>query len=107
MRGMSADRRGGPSATHSASGMHARRLVADAALGGLWVVDIAPGASGRGPLFDARSAEVVTVLDGVLDLDIGGRVETLQEGDSVVLDRAIPAGWANPSTHDTRVMASP
>ena len=97
-------RRGAASATRVATGLHARRVVADAAMGEMWVVEIEPGASGRGPVFDAKAAEVATMLEGVLDLEFAGRVETLQEGDTIVLTRAIPDGWANPSPHRTRLV---
>lgn len=104
LEGYRVARRGGPSSTHSAPGVHARRLVVDSTVGQVWLVDVAPGAAGRGALFDTKSAEAATVLDGVVDLEIGGRVETLQEGDSIVLTRAIPTRWANPSTHPARMI---
>lgn len=97
-------RRGAASATRTTTGLHARRVVADATMGEMWVVEIEPGASGRGPVFEAKAAEVATMLEGVLDLEFAGRVETLQEGDTIVLTRAIPDGWANPSPHRARLM---
>lgn len=106
LQGYRVARRGGPSATRSAPGMRARRFVADATVGELWLVEIEAGASGRGPLFETKAAEVATVLQGVLDLEVGRHVESLQAGDTIVLTRAVPGGWANPSAHVTEVVWS-
>lgn len=104
LRGYRIARRGGPSATGPAPGVTGRRVVDDAEVGQVWDLAFAPGAVGRSPVFDVKAAETVWIRRGVLDIDVGGQRETLQEGDAVVAAHATITGWTNPSSSPTEAV---
>ncbi len=89
-------RRGARHHTRLQEGMEGERLTAGAATGEVWILQLDPGASGDRAPFAVKSAETIAVLRGIVDLQLAGRSETLQEGDAVVVDRAAVSGWANP-----------
>ncbi len=96
-------RRGAQPAPESARGFTRRRLVADPAIGASWLVTMQAGASGRDTPFSVKSAEAITVLSGIVDLDLSGRPETLHEGDTLLTKGASVTGWANPSPVENRL----
>jgi transcriptional regulator with XRE-family HTH domain len=60
--------------------------------------DIAPGGgSGDEPYSLASDAEFVHVLEGTLDIDVGGTPYRLADGDSLTFDAGAPHTWGNPS----------
>ena len=81
-------------------GLTRRRLATDPSVGDLWRVTIAPNASGRGTPFPVKSAELITVLHGVVDLEVGGHPETLHEGDTLTTITTAITAWSNPGTSD-------
>ncbi len=89
-------RRGAQPSSATSHGMTRRRLTAEPGLAETWLITIDPDASGRGAPFPVKSPELITVLSGVVDLDVGGQLETLQAGDSLVTTSASVAGWSNP-----------
>ena len=97
-------RRSGRERTRLQEGLTAERVVDDPTTGELWLLEVAPGASGDRPPFAVKDPEVAMVLRGVLDLSLGGRVETLHEGDALVATTAVVTGWANPSGSATEVL---
>lgn len=68
--------------------------------------EIAPGGgSGGEPYTLASDAEFVHVLDGLLDVEVGGVRHRLAAGDSLTFDAAAPHRWSNPSpVFGTRVL---
>jgi transcriptional regulator with XRE-family HTH domain len=97
-RGYRISRRGGHREVTLPPGIEGRQVLDDPTAGRSWQLRVAPGASGRGPLFPGKDAEVVLVLSGVLDLEVGGHPETLQTGDTLVASDAVIGAWGNPAT---------
>ncbi len=85
-------------------GLTAERVAADPLAGEVWLVEVAPGASGDRPPFAVKRPEVAAVVRGVLDVTIDGRSETLHEGDALVSADAVISGWANPSGQPVEVL---
>lgn len=97
-------RRSGRERQQLQEGLTGQRLVDDPATGQVWLLEVDPGATGdRGP-FTVKMAETVTVVRGVLDLRVGGRTETLHEGDALVSKVAVVTAWANPGDATTEVL---
>jgi transcriptional regulator with XRE-family HTH domain len=97
-------RRSGRERARLQEGLTGECIVDDPATGELWRVDAAPGASGDRPPFAVKAPEVATVVRGILDLQVGGRTETLHEGDALVAVAATITGWANPGGSPTEVI---
>jgi transcriptional regulator with XRE-family HTH domain len=95
-------RRSTQSTTAVAGGVTGRRAAEGVVT--VWQLIIAARAIGRQPLFPVKAAEIVTVVRGVLELDVGGRTETLHEGDALEAGDVAILGWANPSDTATEVM---
>lgn len=104
LRGYQVARRGGHHVTALASGVSGRRLADDPVAGSVWRVTIDAGAAARQPVFAVKGSEIVVVLRGVLDVDVGGHAETLQEGDTLVLTDAVMGEWANPADSVTELI---
>ena len=102
--GYRVSRRSGRDHPRLQDGLIAERLVADATTGEQWRLEMAPGASGDRPPFAVKAPEVATVVRGVLDLHLGGRLETLHEGDALLVTDAAITGWANPGSEPTEVI---
>lgn len=85
-------------------GLVGERLFGDPVTGELWLLEFAPGASGTRPPFAVKAPETATVVRGILDLHLGGRTETLHEGDALVATDATITGWGNPSRTATEVV---
>jgi transcriptional regulator with XRE-family HTH domain len=97
-------RRSGRERQRFAEGLTAERLVDDATLGELWWLQVTAGATGDQPIFAVKAAEVATVVRGVLDLHVGGRTETLHEGDALITTDATITGWANPGPGTAEIL---
>lgn len=102
--GYRVERRSGRERPRLAEGLTGERLVDDATVGELWWLQVTAGAAGNEPIFAVKAAEVATVVRGVLDLRIGGRTETLHEGDALIATDAMITGWANPGPGTTEVL---
>lgn len=96
VRGYRVTRRGTHREATLASGVSGHEL-ADGAGRTVWRLTVAARASGRAPLFPVKAAETVTVLEGVLRLEVEGRGEVLHAGDALLADTAAITGWANPA----------
>jgi transcriptional regulator with XRE-family HTH domain len=57
------------------------------------LVDLAPGSTSSEPDMDCEGALLVFVLDGRLQLDMGGMRESLETGDCVYLESDMPMAW--------------
>ena len=67
------------------------------------------GANGPAPHYHAGSAEIFFVLGGALDALAGDRIETLGEGDFLVVPRNMPHAFAPPpgSAADVLIVFAP
>lgn len=97
-------RRGATAIGVDESGATGHQVVVDDEVGEVWLIDFAAGTSSRRPLFQVKRPETIVVLTGVLDLQIGGRAESLQEGDALTAMTAVPTGWHNPASTTSRAL---
>lgn len=67
------------------------------------------GADGPGPHYHSGSAEIFFVLSGALDALAGDRIETLREGDFLLVPRNTPHAFATPpgSAADVLIVFAP
>jgi transcriptional regulator with XRE-family HTH domain len=105
-RGYRIARRAGHHERVLAEGARGRQRLDDATVGQVWEVRLAAGAAGRQPLFPGKATEVVLVLRGALDLEVGGHAETLHEGDTLVASEAVIGAWANPTGAEVELVWS-
>lgn len=89
-----------------AAGLKAEDVLDEPSRMSVHILEFAPGASGRRPPFATKQKEVVVVLSGVLELQIGAVSEMLQAGDAIVIRDEPVAGWSNPGSSATRVLWS-
>jgi transcriptional regulator with XRE-family HTH domain len=61
------------------------------------------GGSGRRP-FETKQPELVVVLEGALELQLGQETHTLQQGDAILLSTQPVTGWRNPARDPARVL---
>jgi transcriptional regulator with XRE-family HTH domain len=59
--------------------------------------------SGRRP-FETKQPELVVVLEGALELQLGQETHTLQQGDAILLTTQPVTGWRNPAREPARVL---
>ena len=64
---------------------------------------VAAGASGRRP-FETKQPELVLVLQGALELQLGQETHTLQQGDAILVPSQPVTGWRNPARDPARVL---
>jgi DNA-binding XRE family transcriptional regulator/quercetin dioxygenase-like cupin family protein len=62
-----------------------------------------PGGSGRRP-FETKQPELLLLLDGALELQLGQTTHTLQQGDAILLTTQPVTGWRNPAGQPARVL---
>ena len=101
-RGYSVSRRSTQTSSVLGPGVTGRRLAGDDVTA--WHVTLTARASGRHSLFPVKANEVVIVLQGVLEVDVGGRHETLHEGDSLHASGAAISAWSNPADTPTELI---
>ena len=100
--GYSVSRRSTQTATSVGPGVTGRRLAAEPMT--TWHLTIAPRAAARQSMFPVKTPEAVVMLRGVLELEVGGRRETLQEGDCLQAATAAILGWRNPADTPAELM---
>jgi transcriptional regulator with XRE-family HTH domain len=61
------------------------------------------GGSGRRP-FETKQPELLLVLEGALELQLGQETHTLQQGDAILLTTQPVTGWRNPAREPARVL---
>ena len=94
-RGYTVSRRGTRTGTGIGPGVTGRKLVD----GGVtaWHLTVDPRAAGRQSMFAVKGAEVVIVVQGVFDVEVGGQRETLHAGDALQATSAAISEWRNPA----------
>ena len=61
------------------------------------------GGTGRRP-FETKQPELLVVLEGALELQLGQETHTLQQGDAILLTTQPVTGWRNPAREPARVL---
>src|SRR5215218_3576403 len=61
------------------------------------------GGSGRRP-FETKQPELLLVLEGALELQLGQETHTLQQGDAILLATQPVTGWRNPAREPARAL---
>jgi transcriptional regulator with XRE-family HTH domain len=61
------------------------------------------GGNGRRP-FETKQPELLLVLEGALELQLGQETHTLQQGDAILLTTQPVTGWHNPAREPCRVL---
>jgi transcriptional regulator with XRE-family HTH domain len=59
--------------------------------------------SGRRP-FETKQPELLLILEGALELQLGQDTHTLQQGDAILLATQPVTGWRNPAREPTRIL---
>lgn len=97
-------RRSGRERTQLQEGLTGECLLRSPETGQVWLLELAPAAGGTPGPFAVKVPETVVVLEGVVDLHLGARTETLQAGDALVTTAAPVTGWANPGSVPAQVV---
>jgi transcriptional regulator with XRE-family HTH domain len=85
-------------------GLTGEAIVEQPAGLGMHLLTFAPGSGGRQPVFETKQRELVLVLDGVLELQLGQAAHTLQQDDAIVLATQPLTGWRNPAKEPARAL---
>jgi transcriptional regulator with XRE-family HTH domain len=103
-RGYRIARRGTHPERDLAAGVRGCLRLDDPQVGKVWELTVAPGSSGRSPLFGGKATEVVLVRRGAFDVEVGGHPETLHDGDTLVASEAVIGAWANPTSEPVELV---
>lgn len=83
--------------------MGGETIVQDPSGLAMHALTVAAGGSGRRP-FETKQPELVLVLEGALELQLGQSTLTLQQGDAILLSTQPVTGWRNPTDAPARVL---
>lgn len=103
-RGYRISRRSGRERLRIQDGLHGERVAEGPSGAATWLLEAAPGAGGDRPPFAVKAAETIVVIRGVLDLQFGGRTETVHEGDAVEVTGVAITGWTNPGPQPAELL---
>jgi transcriptional regulator with XRE-family HTH domain len=70
---------------------------------GMYELTFPANGGGRRP-FETKQPELVVVLEGALELQLGQETHTLQQGDAILLSTQPVTGWRNPAREPARVL---
>jgi transcriptional regulator with XRE-family HTH domain/KaiC/GvpD/RAD55 family RecA-like ATPase len=96
-------RRGARQPVAPAAGLSGETVLQDPSGLGVYELTVAAGGSGRRP-FETKQSELVLVLEGALELQLGQEARTLQQGDAILLTTQPVTGWRNPAREPARVL---
>jgi transcriptional regulator with XRE-family HTH domain len=96
-------RRGARQPVAPSPGLLGETVLQDPGGLGMHELTFAAGGSGRRP-FDTKQPELVLVLQGALELQLGQEARTLQQGDAILLTGQPATGWRNPARDPARVL---
>jgi transcriptional regulator with XRE-family HTH domain len=96
-------RRGAHQPVVPGAGMHGETVLQEPSGLAMHVLTFDPAGSGRRP-FETKQAELLLVLDGALELQLGQTTHTLQQGDAILLTTRPVTGWRNPTDAPARVL---
>jgi transcriptional regulator with XRE-family HTH domain len=96
-------RRGARQPATPGPGLSGETILQDPSGLGVYELAVAAGASGRRP-FETKQPELVLVLEGALELQLGQETKTLQQGDAILVPSQPVTGWRNPAREPARVL---
>ena len=96
-------RRGARQPVTPGPGLSGETVLQDPSGLGVYELTVAAGTSGRRP-FETKQPELVLVLEGALELQLGQESRTLQQGDAVLVPSQPVTGWRNPAREPARVL---
>jgi transcriptional regulator with XRE-family HTH domain/KaiC/GvpD/RAD55 family RecA-like ATPase len=96
-------RRGARQPVAPAPGVSGETVLQEPSGLGMHELTFPAGGSGRRP-FETKQPELVLVLEGALDLQLGQETHTLQQGDAILLATQPVTGWRNPAREPSRVL---
>jgi transcriptional regulator with XRE-family HTH domain len=96
-------RRGARQPVTPGPGLSGETVLQDPSGLGAYELTFAAGDSGRRP-FETKQPELVLVLEGALELQLGQETHTLQQGDALLVPNQPVTGWRNPAREPARVL---
>jgi transcriptional regulator with XRE-family HTH domain len=96
-------RRGARQPVAPGPGLAGETVLADPSGLAVHELTVAAGGSGRRP-FETKQPELVLVLEGALELQLGQETHTLQQGDAILVPSQPVTGWRNPARDPARVL---
>ena len=96
-------RRGARQPLAPGSGMHGETVLQEPSGLAVHELTFAANSSGRRP-FETKQPELLLILEGALELQLGQETHTLQQGDAILLATQPVTGWRNPASEPARVL---
>jgi transcriptional regulator with XRE-family HTH domain len=96
-------RRGARQPLAPGSGMHGETVLQEPSGLAVHELTFAANSSGRRP-FETKQSELLLILEGALELQLGQEAHTLQQGDAILLATQPVTGWRNPAREAARVL---
>jgi transcriptional regulator with XRE-family HTH domain len=96
-------RRGARQPLAPGSGMHGETVLQEPSGLAVHELTFAASSSGRRP-FETKQPELLLMLEGALELQLGQETHTLQQGDAILLTTQPVTGWRNPAREPARVL---
>jgi transcriptional regulator with XRE-family HTH domain len=96
-------RRGARQPVAPAPGLSGETVLQDPSGPAVHELTVAAGGSGRRP-FETKHPELLLVLEGALELQLGQETRTLQQGDAILIPSQPVTGWRNPAREPARVL---
>jgi transcriptional regulator with XRE-family HTH domain len=96
-------RRGARQPLAPGSGMHGETVLQEPSGLAVHELTFAANSSGRRP-FETKQPELLLILEGALELQLGQETHTLQQGDAILLATPPVTGWRNPARESARVL---
>ena len=96
-------RRGARQPLAPGSGMHGETVLQEPSGLAVHELTFAANSSGRRP-FETKQPELLLILEGALELQLGQETHTLQQGDAILLATQPVTGWRNPAREPARIL---
>jgi transcriptional regulator with XRE-family HTH domain len=96
-------RRGARQPLAPGSGIHGETVLQEPSGLAVHELTFAANSSGRRP-FETKQPELLLILEGALELQLGQETHTLQQGDAILLATQPVTGWRNPAREPARVL---
>jgi transcriptional regulator with XRE-family HTH domain len=96
-------RRGARQPLAPGSGMHGETVLQEPSGLAVHELTFAASSSGRRP-FETKQSELLLMLEGALELQLGQETHTLQQGDAILLATQPVTGWRNLAREPARVL---
>jgi transcriptional regulator with XRE-family HTH domain len=96
-------RRGARQPLAPGSGMHGETVLQEPSGLAVHELTFAASSSGRRP-FETKQPELLLMLEGALELQLGQETHTLQQGDAILLATQPVTGWRNLAREPARVL---